>query len=202
MKKTILSVLGLLCLILTSGDIVNAQTTSIGISTEMSSPKFASNTMNIDIIPGVDIPINFVDFGDASNLGFGISANIQQTFANERAAIIAKAGVINYKVADQGLLQATVKAIPITVGGRAFIYDGFYAGADVGATMVTSKLKATFLLSLADSQQETLFTFSPNIGYQLDLGNAKVDIGAKYALVGGKFNNFGITAGVNLPIGK
>lgn len=203
MKRSIFSLIGIFALVATLCNFtIQAQTTSIGIATEMGMPQFATNTMSVDIIPGIDIPLNFVDFGEASETGFGVSGNIQHTFANGKVAFLAKAGIMNFKVADQGILQANVKAVPITVGGRYYIFDGFYAGADVGATMVTSKLKATFLLSLADSQSETVFTFSPNLGYQLDLGNTKVDLGAKYALVGNKFNYFGITAGFNLPLGN
>ncbi len=180
----------------------NGSSTSFGISAEMGIPKFASNTMSIDILPGIDIPINFVDFSEASDVGFGVSGNIQHTFANNRAAVLAKVGIMNFKVADQGILRANVKAVPVSIGGRVYIFDGLYAGADVGATMVTSKLKATILLDIGESRQETVFTFAPNLGYQLNVGNTQVDIGAKYALVGGKYNYFGVSAGINLPVGK
>lgn len=179
-----------------------AQTTSFGIQTELAQPMFASQTLGIDILPGVEIPLNFVDFGEANNMGFGLSAKLQQTFANNKAAFNVKAGFINWKVADEGLISAKVKAIPITIGGRYYVYDGLYVGADVGATRVTSKVKATFLISLSKSDPQTLLTLSPNVGYEFTMGKSKVDIGAKYAYVGNKFNYFGLTAGINFPFSK
>lgn len=181
---------------------LSAQEISWGITGEANMPMFKSNPMMLSPIPGVDIPINAIDPGNASEVGMGISGHIDYKI-NEQASIMATAGRSNWDLTSNNFINGKVTATPIMIGAKYFPVEGLYIGAKGGVTNVKTKVQTNVFIDITlASEKETLMSVGPMVGYELDLGKAKLDIGAQYQFVSNKFNYGGITAGIILPYGK
>ncbi len=199
------------CLFLLGANTLQAQDTYIGGGVEVGVPFFKHST-NIELIGSIAaIP---VDLSEGTNAGIGVSARLERELS-DKARIFARAGYLTYKnetfadlgsvgdvIGDLTNLEATVTAIPIQGGVKYFLADGLYGSAEVGVTPITTRLDAQLILTLSAKEQHTLLSFAPGIGYEADLGNAKLDIGARYQYVGNGFSGMGLSASVLLPIGR
>lgn len=186
-----------------------AQTT-LGISAEIGAPSF-NYQAQIPLIAGIsDIP---VDLSQNTNSGFGFSAKLQRKI-NDKVAIYGKVGFLQFENTNFGdlgevgsvlggltNLQATVTAIPIQLGTKIYLIEGLYASGEVGAHSITNKLSAKLLVDISAKESFTEMSFAPGIGYEVDLGNVSLDIGARYQMVKGGLNYLGVNAGINIPLG-
>ncbi|MCB0515710.1 MAG: hypothetical protein R2798_02235 [Chitinophagales bacterium] len=172
--------------------------TSFGINFELAQPYFADRIIDINVVPGVEIPLNFANMGDADNIGMGVSGEIEHR-VSPRATVYGKAGFIKWNVLDEGLLHSSVIAVPIVGGAKFYIVDGLYGMLEAGMHQVTSKAGVQFIIAINQKEKDNLLSIAPGIGYELDLGNSKLDLGLKYTFVNNQFNYLGITAGINLP---
>lgn len=186
-----------------------AQTT-LGISAEIASPSF-QHQAQIPLIAGVaDIPI---DLSQNTNSGFGASAKLQYKI-NDRVAIFGKVGLLQFEntnfgdLGDVGSvvgsltnLRAVVTAIPMQFGTKVYFTDGLYASAELGAHQINTKLSANLLVEVSAKEAFTEMSFAPGVGYELDLGGASMDFGARYQMVQGGLNYIGFNVGVNIPLG-
>lgn len=181
---------------------LSAQEINWGVSVEANMPMFKSNPMELDILPDVSIPINAIDPGNASEVGLGFSGHIDYK-VNEQATIMATAGRSNWDLTNNNFIKGKVTATPVMIGAKYFPTNGFYVGGEGGVTTVKTKVQTDVFIDITlASQKETLMSIGPMIGYELDLGGTKLDIGAQYQFVSNKFNYGGITAGIILPYGK
>ncbi|MFK7908353.1 MAG: outer membrane beta-barrel protein [Chitinophagales bacterium] len=187
-----------------------AQTT-LGISAEIASPSFQYQAQ-IPLIAGLaDIPL---DLSANTDSGFGASVKLQRKM-NDKAAIYGRVGFLQFQntnfgdLGDVGSvlgnlsnLYAAVTVIPIQVGAKVYITEGLYGSAEIGAHNVSTKLSANLLLiNVSAKESFTEMSFAPGIGYEVDLGNASLDIGARYQMVKGGVNYLGVNVGVNIPLG-
>ncbi|MGB0929357.1 MAG: outer membrane beta-barrel protein [Chitinophagales bacterium] len=206
-RCTFLCVIALFAVLFTNHS-TQAQTT-LGISAEIASPSF-QHQAQIPLIAGVaDIPI---DLSEKTNSGFGASARLQYKI-NDRVAIFGKVGFLqfentNFNLGDVGTvagsltnLRATVTAIPIQFGTKVYFTEGLYASAELGAHQINTKLAANLLVEISAKEAFTEMSFAPGVGYELDLGGASMDFGARYQIVKGGFNYAAFNVGVNIPLG-
>ncbi len=181
---------------------LSAQEITWGVTAEANMPMFKSDPMEINILPDVNIPINAIDPGNASEVGFGFSGHINYK-VNEQTSILAKVGRKNWDLTNNNFINGKVTATPVSIGAKYFPIPGLYVGGEGGVTTVKTKVQTTFLIDLTlASEKESLMSIGPMVGYELDLGNMKLDIGAQYQFVQNQFNYGGITAGIILPYGK
>jgi len=187
----------------------DAQTT-LGISAEIASPSF-QHQAQIPLLAGVaDIPI---DLSQNTGSGFGASVKLQSKI-NDRIAIFGKAGLLQFENTNFGdlgdigsiagsltNLRATVTAIPIQFGTKVYFTEGLYASAELGAHHVSTKLAANLLVEISAKEAFTEMSFAPGVGYELDLGGASMDFGARYQMVQGGLNYVAFNVGVNIPLG-
>ena len=186
-----------------------AQTT-LGISAEIGAPSFQYQAQ-IPLIAGIaDIPI---DLSANTDSGFGASAKLQRKF-NDKVAVFGKIGFLQFQNTNFGdlgevgsllgnvsNLNATVTMIPMQVGTKVYFTEGLYGSAEIGAHQVTTKLSARVLVDISAKESFTEMSFAPGIGYEVDLGNASLDLGARYQMVRGGLNYLGVNIGVNIPLG-
>jgi len=169
---------------------------------EGNAPLFADDPMMLDIIPGVEIPINAINPGNASNMAMGISGQVNYK-VNPKTSILARAGRTSFDLTNSNFLKGKTTITPVMVGAKYFPVDGLYVGAEAGANFVKTKIQTDFLIDITvASEEETLLSFGPTVGYELNLGGAKIDIGGHYHFVSNQFNYAGIKAGFLLPYGK
>jgi hypothetical protein len=103
-------------------------------------------------------------------LGIGGSAQVEHFF-QESLSGVASFGIISYTGRSSG---STTKnkayvAIPILVGGNAYLGDRFHVGAQIGAG-----------LNSLSGKSSTTFAYSPQIGYKFSRNEKPLDLTVKY----------------------
>jgi hypothetical protein len=123
----------------------------------------------------------------ANGWGFGIGASIQaEHFFQENLSGTAYFGVLDYfgKSNGVGSKNTSTTILPLRVGGRYYIGDGFHVGAQIGVGFV-SYVGST-----------TGFAYSPQIGYNFKTSKGQsIDATFKYdgyAVSGGSLTALGI----------
>jgi len=126
--------------------------------------------------------------GTFSNFaGLGIGATIQaEHFFQENISGTAIFGLVDYfgTSYDNNLKYKSTVILPLRVGGRYYIGDGFHLGAQIGLGFVSGPLSSTG------------FAYSPQIGYNFKTNKGKsIDATFKYdgyAISGGSLSALGI----------
>jgi hypothetical protein len=127
--------------------------------------------------------------GTFSNVaGLGIGATIQaEHFYKENLSATAIFGVVDYfgaAVSNNTKYKATL-ILPLRVGARYYIGEGFHLGAQIGVGFVSGGVGSS-----------TGFAYSPQIGYNFKTAKGKlVDASFKYdgyAISGGSLTALGI----------
>ncbi len=211
--QTILSfgkLIGLcIALLFVTSQNLNAQTT-LSIGPEIGLPLFKYQ-QNVQLVASIaTIPVNYEE---GTNTGFGASARLQHQL-NDRISLFAKAAYMRFTnenftnlgnvgtvVGELSNIEATMTAIPIQGGLKVYMVDGLYGSAEAGMHLITSKLDATILVNLSKKEELNAFSFAPGIGYEIDLGNFWLDVGAKYQYTK-DFSYMNFSCGLVFPIGN
>lgn len=104
-------------------------------------------------------------------LGIGASAEVEHFF-RENLSGLFHIGFVSYSGRSSGsnTKNKAYNAIPITVGGNAYVGDNFHVGAQIGVG-----------LNSISGSSATTFAYSPQIGYNFRSKNDKpLDITFKY----------------------
>ena len=108
------------------------------------------------------------------NKGFGIgvggSAQVEHFFREALSGIVS-AGIISYSGRASGSTDnnKAYLAVPIMVGGNAYVGDRFHVGAQIGAG-----------LNSVSGNSTTTFAYSPQIGYKFSRNEKPLDLTIKY----------------------
>jgi outer membrane protein W len=165
----------------------------------------AQNKMALNI--GADVLFPLGDFGNASNIGFGGTAQFEY-YVNPMLAVTGKFGYITWS-AKTGDVPAGVtasgsfKGLPLLFGakyyfmpeGKARVYGQFELGlffASASGTVEYAGYKQDY------SASETDFSIAPAIGVEIPAGHkGAIDISARYFGIfkDGSANNIGARVG-------
>lgn len=127
--------------------------------------------------------------GTFSNIaGFGIGAIIQaEHFYQENLSVTALFGFVDYFGASIPNTNTKYKSsliLPLRVGGRYYIGDGFHVGAQIGVGFISG------------ASSSTGFAYSPQVGYNFRTSKGKaIDATFKYdgyAVSGGSLSALGV----------
>ena len=109
-----------------------------------------------------------------NNKGFGIgiggSAQVEHFFREALSGVVSF-GIISYAGRSSGSTDKNkaYTAVPILVGGNAYVGDRFHVGAQIGAGL--NSLSGT---------SSTTFAYSPQIGYKFSRNEKPLDLTIKY----------------------
>jgi hypothetical protein len=94
----------------------------------------------------------------------------------------AKASFVRYN----GSHQSSLGFVPIKIGGKFYIHEGFFGEVQLGNTFENNSYK--------NSSPPSSFTFSPGIGYVFSNG---LELGARYEgwFISGVFSQFDLRLG-------
>lgn len=145
---------------------------AISISTFSFGQKYGKTKISIGPEIGIATsnPLKDIPGNKGFGLGIGGSAQVEHFF-QESLSGVASLGIVSYTGRSSG---STTKnkayvAIPILVGGNAYLGDRFHVGAQIGAGLNS--------LSGASS---TTFAYSPQIGYKFSRNEKPLDLTVKY----------------------
>ncbi|MEO6681739.1 MAG: hypothetical protein ABIN48_02850 [Ginsengibacter sp.] len=121
-------------------------------------------------------------FKNTNNKGFGIGAGASaqiEHFFQESISGVVSAGIVYYSGRSSGSTEKNKAyvAIPVLVGGNAFVGDRFHIGARIGAG-----------LNSVSGISSTTFAYSPQIGYNFSRNEKPLDLTLKYDGYAGKYN--------------
>lgn len=114
----------------------------------------------------------YKDFPENKGFGLGVGASAQiEHFFRESLSGVVSFGIISYSGRSSGSRDnnKAYVAIPILVGGNAYVGDRFHIGAQIGVG----------LNSLSGDKVNT-FAYSPQIGYKFSRNEKPVDLTLKY----------------------
>ena len=114
----------------------------------------------------------FKDLSGNKGFGIGIGASAQvEHFFQESLSGVVSFGIISYSGRASGTTDnnKAYVAIPILVGGNAYLGDRFHIGAQIGAGI--NSLSGT---------SSTTFAYSPQIGYKFSRNEKPLDLTFKY----------------------
>ena len=120
---------------------------------------------------GPEIGIATGTFGLSWGLGIGVSAQAEHFF-QENVSGTALLGLISYfgKSYAPGKKYTAYTTIPLRVGVRYYIGDGFHAGLQIGVGFLSYGGSST-----------TAFAYSPQLGYNFKTNkNKAIDLTLKY----------------------
>jgi opacity protein-like surface antigen len=143
---------------------------------------------------GLELAFPMGDFGDAANMGFGVTLGGVYHY-QPQIDFLASLGYISYGTESDAV---SFSMIPIQFGGRYLLTPknngGPYVGALLGLHMVSSKVESVYI---DDSETKTKFSFAPMAGYELKMNEQmSLDLSARYQIVSDA-SYFGIRAGIN-----
>lgn len=124
--------------------------------------------------------VSNVGIGGTARLQYGVSQNVALTLTSGYYNYFGKAipGVPDTKYPSFGL-------VPLKVGAKAFVADGFYFSGEVGAGFETKDVYAN-----GDGSKNTKLLLSPGLGW----ANKSWDVGARYENFSGQSNSYGTVA--------
>lgn len=127
----------------------------------------AQNTTNLSV--GAEIGLPTGNFSGISAIGAGASIKLDLPVFNQ-FALSLNAGYMNFfGRRNQVLIVKDLTYIPLKVGLKYFLSEGFYAEAQLGAGLPVNQ------------GQKTLFVWSPGVGNIFKLpGKGLLDVGLRY----------------------
>ncbi len=114
----------------------------------------------------------FKAFPENKGFGVGIGASAQvEHFFQESLSGVLSFGIISYAGRASGSTDKNkaYTAVPILVGGNAYVGDRFHIGAQIGAG-----------LNSLSGESTTTFAYSPQIGYKFSRNEKPLDLTLKY----------------------
>ena len=138
--------------------------------------------------PGLELAIPIGDWSSVANFGIGATGQFQYNL-NDKMAITGTTGYIHF-LSDGGL---SMGMIPLQGGFKYYFVENAYGMAQLG-------LHFTRASAFGYSDTSTDFSFGIGGGYEIELGNMMLDLGARFQLVDDA-NYLGIRAGLVFPIG-
>lgn len=130
---------------------------------------------------------------DISNVGLGGTARLQYG-VNSSVALMLTSGYYNFfgkDIPGTDSKYPSFGMVPVKVGAKAFISDGFYFSGEVGAGFETKDFYAN-----TDGSKNTKLILSPGLGW----ANKSWDVGVRYENYSGQSNNYG-TVGLRIAYG-
>ena len=128
---------------------------------------------------GAEVALPMGNFGDAYNIGFGVTGKVYYAL-NEEADITGTLGYLHFGL-DTGSSDITgnISMIPIMFGYR-HNFNGFYAEPQVGFVALSSKVKMSGMFSgFNGTTSSTEVSLSLGGGYAMD----EWDFGLRYQIV-------------------
>jgi len=155
------------------------------ISTAVQAVTFGAN---------LELAMPMGDFGETAGIGFGGSAQAEYE-VNEMIIATGSIGYLMWGGKDEWAdLDYKWSCIPIKAGGKYLIGDsGLYGIFELGMYMFSFSFDHPYLGEFDDTESE--FGFAPGVGYQMPLGNNKLDISLQYEIAG-DFDFLGIDVGI------
>jgi hypothetical protein len=120
------------------------------------------------------------DFPDNKGWGLGIGASLEaEHFFQENLTGVFYAGIISYTGRSSGAntKNKSYTAIPIRVGGNAYVGGNFHVGAEIGVG-----------INSISGNSATTFAYSPQIGYNFSRNDKPLDLTLKYDGYAGQGN--------------
>ncbi|MBS1981492.1 MAG: hypothetical protein JST74_10015 [Bacteroidetes bacterium] len=128
---------------------------------------------------GAELGLPMGNFGDAANVGIGASARYEAPI-QDKLNWIANLGYLHFGAkGSNSTVSASYGMIPIQGGVKYYFdksYSGFYAGANLGFTIVSASVSSGVY---SGSSSSTYFSFAPGAGYHL----SNLDFGASFQIV-------------------
>ena len=115
-------------------------------------------------------PFHSLQDNKGFGVGFGGSAQIEHFFQESLSGVVSF-GIISYAGRSSGGTDKNkaYTAVPILVGGNAYVGDRFHIGAQIGVGL--NSLSGT---------SSTTFAYSPQIGYKFSRNEKPLDLTFKY----------------------
>lgn len=161
MKNLIKSVLVLVAMIQLSVSNVNAQTKS----TSTALPK---TRLSI----GADAALPIGDFRDRYDWSVGGSVQIEIPVA-PKIYFTGLAGFHNFFAKSNTANASDLQVLPLKAGIKYFPLTNFYLQAQAGASFLLNKKESGL-------DQSTVFSYSPQVGYQFPIGANYIDAGVRW----------------------
>ena len=118
------------------------------------------------------------ELGGTARLQYGLSSNIALTLTSGYYNFFAKNSSTTINGITYTAKPTDLGIVPVKLGIKAFVGDGFYFGAEAGAGFETVYAKNTKLI------------LSPGLGY----ANKSWDVGVRYENFSGQSDNYGTVA--------
>lgn len=118
---------------------------------------------------GAELQFPTGSFSDTHSFGIGATAQVEYPIA-ENLNITGTGGIIFYngKSVGNGFKYEGINIIPLRVGAKYFLVDGFYAAGQVGVGFISGG-------------NGTAFAYSPQFGYEFKTKSDKaLDASVKY----------------------
>lgn len=138
--------------------------------------------------PGLELAIPIGDWSGVANFGIGATGQFQYNL-NDKMAITGTTGYIHFLSDGEG----SMGMIPLQAGFKYYFVENAYGMAQLG-------LHFTRFSAFGYSDTSTDFSFGIGGGYEIELGNMMLDLGARFQLIDDG-NYLGIRAGLVFPIG-
>ncbi len=121
-------------------------------------------------------PLKALPNNKGFGIGFGASAQVEHFFQESLSGVVSF-GIISYAGRSSGSTDKNkaYTAVPILVGGNAYVGDRLHIGAQIGAGL--NSLSGT---------SATTFAYSPQIGYKFSRNEKPLDLTFKYDGYAGK----------------
>lgn len=131
---------------------------------------------------GVELGLPMGDFGDAANLGYGVSLQYEYGLT-DNLALNLNAGVLLYAMEGDGF---SFTHVPVQVGARYYLSEsreGLFAGVRAGVHIGMSKIDDQEIAGLkieGSSDSNANFSFAPEVGYFL---TENISLALKYQII-------------------
>lgn len=121
-------------------------------------------------------------FGGSVRVDYPVLHKLYVT-ANVGLNLMNPAGSYKGNQAIAGVSTAVLKTIPVKLGVKYILFDGFYAQGEVGQTLLTNRKEAYAIYSRS-------LTFAPQFGMLFPIRNNKafIDAGIRYEQVSSFYN--------------
>lgn len=144
-------------------------------------PAVAGTGLIIGVDAAYQLPLG--DFADGTGMGFGGLIRAEYKLMPNLNLTLRTGYIFSLKKDIAGIGKSAVDNIPIWVGGKFFITDMFYAGAEVGANILRGRSEVSFL-GASESSTETKAKVGADVGVGALLGD--LDVRAQFEVL-----NFG-----------
>ena len=139
----------------------------------MASWATADDRTSVAVSPVFAVPLG--DFGDVSNVGFGLEVVGSYVLPDPRLALFGSAGYVYFLKKTEGSVERRYSVIPIVAGMKFNVVPDFYIGAQLGLHRFGVEASG---FGQSESASENEFGFAPLIGYQAE----RFDISAQYVI--------------------